>query len=187
MTKQGPVTKLKEELRAKEAEVAEIKSLMLRKAAELDNARKRWQREREELWTQAQAEILIEMCEVWDNFERALQENQGNEKNFEAFRKGVELIFIQFNDMLAKHGLKQYSCLGEGFDPGKAEAVGYLETKEVEHGKVVEELKKGFMLADRVLRPAQVIVARQQHKFKEKEAGEEPEDQAGEAEKIKED
>jgi molecular chaperone GrpE len=142
---------------------------MLREAAEFDNARKRWQREREELWGQAQAEVLIEMCEVWDNFERALQTNQGNEKSFEAFRKGVELIFAQFADALAKHDLNQYSCLGEEFDPGKAEAVGYLETKDVEHGRVVEELKKGFMLADRVLRPAQVIVARQIKELEEKE------------------
>jgi molecular chaperone GrpE len=172
MVKKGPVSKLKDELRMKEAEFAEIQSLMLRKAAEFDNARKRWQREQEELRIQARAQVLGDLVEIWDNFERALAVDvEDNEKTLESYRKGVELIFSQFSDALAKYGLKRYSCLGEEFDPGKAEAVGYLETKEVEHGKVVEELKKGFLLTDRVLRPAQVIVARQV-----KEAKEETED-----------
>lgn len=167
MVKKGPVSKLKEELRAKEAEVAQMRSLALRTAAELDNARKRWQREREELRIQAQAEVLGALVEIWDNFERALAvDAEDNEKTLESYRKGVELIFSQFRDALAKYGLIQYSCLGTEFDPVRAEAVGYVEAQETQPGQVVEEPKKGFMLADQVLRPAQVIVAREVKKEK---------------------
>lgn len=170
MTKRGPVTKLKEQLSHKEAEVAEIKSLMLHKAAEFDNARKRWQREREELRPLIKAEVLRDLCEVWDNFERALRvETDEVEKTFEAYRKGVELIFAQFSRALAEHGFKQYSCLGEEFDPVRAEAVGYVERPGIEYGQIVEELKKGFMLSGRVLRPAQVIVAREVKELDSKE------------------
>jgi molecular chaperone GrpE len=162
MTKKGPITKLKEELQAKEAEVAEIKTLTLRKAAEYDNARKRWQREREEVRIQAQIEILIDLVDIWDNFERALSvEMAGEQKEFDAYRKGVELIFSQFTDKVSQYGLSQYSCAGEIFDPAKAEVIGYYETDEYEHGKIIDEVKKGFMLGEKVIRPAQVIVAKE--------------------------
>lgn len=168
------MTKLKEELRAKEAEVAEIKSLMLRKAAEFDNARKRWEREQEELGIRARAEVLHDLVEIWDNFERALEikADNNNEKTFQAYRRGVELIFSQFRQRLAKYGLMQYSCLGCEFDPAKAEALGYVESSEARPGQIVEELKKGFMLADQVLRPAQVIVAKEVKELKEKKESE---------------
>jgi len=180
MVKQGPVSKLKEELRRKEAEVAEFRSLALRAAAELDNARKRWERERAEFRLQAQAEVLRDLCEVWDNFERALALEAGDGgQTLAAYRRGVELIFNQFRETLAKHGLKQYSCVGDGFDPLKAEAVGHQETTQVEPGKVVEELKKGFMLGERVIRPAQVIVAKEVKKQKSQEEASEPEKQGG--------
>lgn len=161
MTTKGPVAKLKEELAQTKAELAEVRSLALRTAADFDNARKRWQRDSQEFELQVAAGILKNFCEVWDNFERALKINDTGDANFESYRKGVELIFTQFRDMLSKQGVKQYSMLGSEFDPKRAEAVGHLETNEVEHGKVIEELKKGFMLGERVLRPAQVIVARQ--------------------------
>lgn len=175
MVKKGPVSKLKDELRAKDAEVADMRSLALRTAAEFDNARKRWQREREELRIQAQAEVLGALVEIWDNFERALAvDAEDNEKTLESYRKGVELIFSQFSDALAKYGLMQYSCLGSEFDPTKAEALGYMETSEAKPGQVVEEPKKGFMLGDYLLRPAQVIVAREvKEEKKEAEASEE--------------
>lgn len=200
MTKKGPVSKLKSELEAKEAELAEIKALMLRKAAEYDNSRKRWQREREELKPAVTAEILADFCDVWDNFERALHAHEVNGDGFEAYRKGVELIFNQFTEKLSKFGLKQYSCLGEDFDPSRAEAIGHVDSKGVRHGTVVEELKRGFMLGERVLRPAQVIVARQEKVKKDgpgvssehnEESGESEEsdysDGSGDFEHIKED
>jgi len=163
MIKEGPVSKLKEELRDKEKELAEIKSLMLRKAAEFDNARKRWEREREIIAQEASAQVLKELLEVWDNFERALEiKTDGNSDNtLEAYRKGVELIFTHFTDALAKQGLKQYSCMGEMFNPALAEALGHYETTDAEPGVVIEEVRKGFLLGDRVLRPARVIVAKE--------------------------
>jgi len=162
MIKKGPVSKLTEELEKKEAEVAEIKRLMLRKAAEYDNVRKRWEKEREVLRKRIAAEIVADMLDVWDNFERAL----GVEINqsVDAYKKGVDMIFSQFQVALEKHELKQYSCLGEEFNPARAEAAGFFKTSEAEPGTVIEELKKGFMLGETVLRPAQVIVAKEINK-----------------------
>ncbi len=162
MVKIGPVTKLKQQLLETQEELEQTKSLLLRKAAEFDNARKRWQRDSVYLRFSAQAEVLIGMCEMWDNFERALEiTHDGKEEAFESYRKGVELIYSQFTDTLLNYGLKQYSCLGQEFDPARAEAVGHRDSDEAAHGKVIEELKKGFLLGEQVLRPAQVIVARQ--------------------------
>lgn len=169
MTTKGPLTKLKEELAQAKTELAEMRSLALRTAADFDNARKRWQRDSQELEFHVAAGILRHLCDVWDNFERALKINDNTESNFESYRKGVELIFTQFRDTLTKQGVKQYSMLGEEFDPARAEAVGHVESGEMEHGKVVEELKRGFMLGERVLRPAQVIVARQVKDVKKEE------------------
>ncbi|MBN2378299.1 nucleotide exchange factor GrpE [candidate division WOR-3 bacterium] len=177
MVKKGPVTKIKEELLAKEAELDEIKTLMLRKAAEFDNARKRWERERNVLVRQASAEVLRDMVEVWDNFERALETAVEDKNTFESYKRGVELIFSQFQDALVRHGLNQYSCLGKEFNPALAEALGHFETDQAEPGKVVDELKKGFMLGDGVLRPAQVIVAKEIKKNQSQ--GDNPENEGG--------
>ncbi len=166
MVKRGPVTKLKEELSKKEAELAEIRSLMLRKAAEFENARKRWQKEKEAYIPNIKAEILKDFCDVWDNFERAMKTELGeNQQTFDSYRKGIELIFSQFSDVLISHGLKQFSCLGEIYDPSRAEVLGFVEDSQVEHGQVIEEIKKGFMIDNKVLRPAQVIVVKKVKKL----------------------
>ena len=116
---------------------------------------------------QAQAEALRDLCEVWDNFERALEvKTNDNEKTFDAYRKGVELIFSEFRSALSRRGVHPYSLLGEDFDPSKAEAAGHVETSQARPGQVIEELKKGFMFGDRILRPAQVIVAREAEESK---------------------
>jgi molecular chaperone GrpE len=163
MLNKGPVTKLKDELRVKEKELAEMRSLALRTAAEFDNARKRWTRESEEIRNYASSRLIKDFIEIWDNFERALSSgNHGeNEVTFESYRRGVELIFDQFKKTLMSHGLESYSMLGEDFDPARAEAIGYVESPDARPGEVIEELKKGFTLAKRVLRPAQVMVARE--------------------------
>lgn len=172
MLNKGPVTKLKEELRAKEEELAEMRSLALRTAAEFDNARKRWIREADEIRNHASSKLIQDFIEIWDNFERALSpgNHADSEVTYESYRRGVELIFDQFKNTLTRHGLESYSVLGEDFDPSKAEAIGYVETPDARPGEVVEELKKGFTLAKRVLRPAQVMVAREVKKSQESES-----------------
>lgn len=169
MLNKGPVTKLKDELRDKEKELAEMRTLALRTAAEFDNARKRWAREAEEIRNYASSKLIQDFIEIWDNFERALSPgNHGeSEVTFDSYRRGVELIFDQFKKTLTHHGLESYSMLGEDFDPARAEAIGYVETPDARPGEVVEELKKGFILARRVLRPAQVMVAREVKKSQE--------------------
>lgn len=172
MAEKGPVTKLKEELQTAQAELEETKSILLRKAAEFDNARKRWQKDRQELCKLAQAEVLADFCEVWDNFERALAASaDGPETSLESYRRGLELIFSQFRSTLEKWGMSQFSIQGSEFDPSRAEAVGHVENSDAEPGQVVEELKKGYMLGDKVLRPAQVIVAAQAREGKESKSG----------------
>ncbi|MBD3285994.1 nucleotide exchange factor GrpE [candidate division WOR-3 bacterium] len=175
MVKKGPVSKLAEELKEKEAEVQELKGLMLRKAAEFDNARKRWEKERESVKRYVTAVVVEDLLEVWDNFERALEvEYDGT---VESFKKGIEIIFSQFRQALARHEVERYSCLGEDFDPARAEALGYSETSDESPGKVVKELKKGFMLGQTVLRPAQVIVSKESKRDESQEVN--PEQQGG--------
>lgn len=166
MLSKGPVTKLKEELRAKETEIAELRSLALRTAADFDNARKRWNREVEEIRSYASSIIMKDMIDVWDNFERALSHETAHNspEELESYRRGVELIFEQLKKILMQHGLVAFSMLGQTFDPSRAEALGFIEREGSKPGEVVEEVKKGFMLADRVLRPAQVIVIKEKLK-----------------------
>jgi molecular chaperone GrpE len=135
----------------------DFKDRWLRKSAEFDNYRKRIERERREQGDQAVVEILQELLLVVDDFDRALTVG-GDEGG--AYRKGVELIHGKLHELLRKQGVTPMDVLGADFDPNVHMAVMHEESPDHREGEVIGELQKGYMLHDRLLRPAMVKVAK---------------------------
>jgi molecular chaperone GrpE len=130
----------------------------MRKAAEFDNYRRRVERERREQADQAVVGLLEELLLVVDDFDRALTVDAGEEGA--AYRKGVELIHAKLQDLLRKQGVRPFDSLGADFDPNLHQAVVHEVSPERREGEVTGELRKGYMIGDRLLRPAMVKVAK---------------------------
>ena len=127
----------------------------LRLAAEYDNYRKRSQKEKDNLYTEIRSETVEKFLPVYDNLERALaQETQDA-----AFKKGVEMTMVQFNQTIEKLGITEIEALGQKFDPNVHNAVMHVEDESFGENEVVEVFQKGFKLNDKVIRFAMVKVA----------------------------
>ena len=131
---------------------------LLRKTAEFDNFRKRVERERRELSEWAAADVLADLLAVMDDFERALATPAPEEA--ERYRAGVELIHRALADLVRKRGVTAIDTVGADFDPHLHQAVSYEEVPGARDGEVVQELRKGYKLGERLLRPAMVKVAK---------------------------
>jgi molecular chaperone GrpE len=140
------------------AERDDIYDRLLRKSAEFDNYRKRIERERREQADLAVADLLQQLLLVVDDFDLALNVETGDESS--AYRKGVELIHAKLHDVLRKQGVKPIDALGADFDPNIHQAVLHETSPEHREGEVIGELRRGYMLGDRLLRPAMVKVAK---------------------------
>ena len=136
----------------------DFKDRWLRKSAEFDNYRKRIERERREQADQSVVDLLQDLLLVVDDFDRALTMEGGDEGG--AYRKGVELIHGKLHDLLRKQGVTAIDVLGADFDPNVHMAVMHEESPAHREGEVIGELQKGYMLHDRLLRPAMVKVAK---------------------------
>ena len=134
-----------------------LQDRLLRTAAEFDNYRKRVERERRDLADFMKADILAEILPIVDNFERALQ---APSSDIDSLRKGVELIHKQMHDFLRKRGVTPIEALGADFDPNFHQAVIHETSPSHREGEVIEELQRGYMLGDKLLRPAMVKVAK---------------------------
>jgi len=130
----------------------------LRKTAEFDNYRKRVERERREQGDQAVNNLLEQLLLVVDDFDRALTVDAS--EGGAAYRKGIELIHAKLNDLLRKYGVRPIDAVGADFDPNLHQAVVHEESSEHRDGEVIAELQKGYMIGDRLLRPAMVKVAK---------------------------
>jgi molecular chaperone GrpE len=133
-----------------------VQDRLLRTAAEFDNYRKRMDRERRDLADYTSADVVTELLPIIDNLERALQAAADDDP----LRKGVELIHKQMLDMLRKRGVKPIETLGADFDPNFHQAVIHEESADHREGEVMQELQRGYLLGDRLLRPAMVKVAK---------------------------
>ena len=138
-------------------DLAGVQDRLLRTAAEFDNYRKRIDRERRDLSEYAASDVLAELLPIIDNLERALI-TPGAEDD--PFRKGVELIHKQMLDLLRKRGVRPIEATGTMFDPKYPNAVIHEESSEHPDGEVIQELQRGYMLGERLLRPAMVKVAK---------------------------
>jgi molecular chaperone GrpE len=145
-------------LAAVQQEKDALQDRLLRTVAEFDNFRKRIERERRELAEFAASDVVMELLPIVDNFERALQAPPT--AGAESFRKGVELIHRQMLDLLRKRGVTPIDTVGADFDPRFHQAVIHEASETHREGEVVEELQRGYMLGDRLLRPAMVKVAK---------------------------
>lgn len=155
---------LKERLRKKEAEAKhlkkeldEVKESYLRKLADMENLRKRFEREKGEFQQYALSGLLLELLGVSDNFERALQ-SAPPDADGKTFREGVELILRMFQNLLAKNGVRPIVLEGRAFDPNFHHAMTVEESEAVAEPEVEEELQKGYMHHERLLRPTLVKV-----------------------------
>ena len=149
----GPAGDLTAVLQEKQA----LQDRLLRTAAEFDNYRKRIDRERRELSEYAAADVLTDLLPIVDDLERALQA-QGGDAN--SYRQGVELIHKQMLELLRKRGVKPIDTTGATFDPNFHQAVIHEASPDHREGDVMQELRRGYMLGERLLRPAMVKVAK---------------------------
>ncbi len=155
---------VKEKLKKKDAEIKSLKKELddlkdahLRRLADMENLRKRFEREKAEFQQYALSGLLSELLDVGDNFERALQSAPA-ETDGKTFREGVELILRMFQSLLARHGVRAIELKDKAFDPNFQHAMSVAESDEVREPIVSEELQKGYMLHDRLLRPTLVRV-----------------------------
>jgi len=145
-------------LQARAREAAEARERYLRTLADFDNYKKRMARDREDWRGQAQSEVVREVLPILDNFDRALAVEPGPGADA-GFRAGIELIHRDFLKALERVGVRPFSAVGERFDPQRHEAVGRVERADVPDQTVITEVLRGYLFQDRVLRPAQVVVA----------------------------
>ena len=153
------IEKLRQDLAAKELEAKKNYDLYLRQVAELENFKKRVAREKEEAIRYGNEALVKDLLPILDNLERAVEQAElgGNGKPLLA---GIEMVLKGFLEVLEKHGVTQISAKGEPFNPQKHEAFAQVESTDHEPNTVVEELHKGYFIADRLLRPSLVSVAK---------------------------
>jgi molecular chaperone GrpE len=131
---------------------------LLRKTAEFDNYRKRIERERRAHAEQAVTDLLRDLLLVVDDFDRALHIDA--DEGAASYKKGVELMNTKLHDLLRKQGVRPIKAIGEDFDPNLHQAVTHEDSPGHREGEVIEELRRGYTIGDRLLRPAMVKVAK---------------------------
>lgn len=160
---------LEERLAALQEECRQLDDRWKRALAEAENARRRFAREREEFELLAARRYLLPFLEVADGLEHALRTAaveeavatpQSAPERFSAFVRGVELIRDKLKEALAREGVAPIECVGRPFDPELHEAVMQVDNQQLDSQTVVEEFQRGYMMKDRLLRPAKVSVAK---------------------------
>lgn len=155
---------LSAEVEKLEAQVADLTDRLLRAHADIENLRKRGEREKQETARYAISKFARDTVEVVDNFGRALQAVPANAADenpqLKALLEGVSMTEREFLNVLERHGVKRVSPKGEAFDPRLHQAVMERQEPQVANGTVVEVFQAGYMIEDRCLRPAMVVVAR---------------------------
>lgn len=149
---------LEEQLEAARAESARNLDSLLRAQAELSNARKRFEKQRAQTYTNANAELAAKLLPVVDDFERALGSVPQNVSE-DGWFSGIELVYRKLVSILDGMGVQPIEAVGRPFDPNFHEALGVEETDAFESGVVTREMQRGYQLGDRVVRPALVYVA----------------------------
>ena len=132
---------------------------VLRATADLENFKKRAQKEKDELQRFGNEKLLRDLLPVVDNFDRALQHSSGG-GDFASLEKGVIMVRKLFEDALGKHGVKAFESKGKPFDPNVHEAMQHVETDDLPPNYVASELLRGFTLTDRLVRPSLVMVSK---------------------------
>jgi len=159
-----PLTKMTKAQLIKKIETVQEASdknldLYIRSQAEIDNLKKRYQKERQGLVKFANESLIKQLLPVVDNLEKAITHSQ-DEDSIEAIREGVDLTLKGLTDILQKAGVETVEAAGEQFDPNFHEAVSEMADDGVEPGTVIKDLQKGYILNQRLIRPSMVIVSK---------------------------
>lgn len=152
---EDPAAALEAKVKALEEAAAADKDKYLRLLAEYDNFRKRSLKERLDASADATAKAALEVISVIDNFERAM----AAECSDEGYKKGVEMIYGQFTEVIKKLGVEEIEALGKEFDPNLHNAVSQVEDENFGENTVSQVYQKGYKLGDKVIRCAMVVVA----------------------------
>ncbi|WP_353894340.1 nucleotide exchange factor GrpE [Proteinivorax hydrogeniformans] len=152
---QAEIQSLKNDLKREEEKNEQILGQLARLQADFDNFRKRTTKEKSDIIKSANSDLILKLLPVLDNFELALQNQQED-----GFRKGVEMILRQLVDTLEKEGLQEIDALNKPFDPTLHEAVMQEDNDTVEENTVIEVMRKGYLLNDKLLRPSMVKVSK---------------------------
>ena len=151
--------KLKQELERERRLASEYKEHLQRLAADFENYRKRVEKEREDFVKFSKEDLVYELLSILDNFEMALHHVK-NTTEPKKIIEGIELVGRQFHNILKKEGLQVIETKGKKFDPHIHEAIMHEETDKHPEGLIIEELRKGYTLSDKIIRPAQVKIAK---------------------------
>ncbi|HEV2207147.1 MAG TPA: nucleotide exchange factor GrpE [Verrucomicrobiae bacterium] len=150
-----------EELKQRAAKADEHWERLLRTTADLDNYKKRATREKQEAVKFANENLLQKLVPVLDTFDMALAATNNSQTDaVQALQKGVRMVYQQLKTALQDAGIEEIDATGKPFDPNLHEAVSQQETTAIPEGQVMQQLRKGYKLRERLLRPATVVVAK---------------------------
>lgn len=166
---------LSKDLAAEREKNRDLFDKYIRLQAEFENFKKRMEREKCEFYKFSQERLIKDILPVLDHLELAIK-SVNESRDLDSFTEGVRLIHKQLNDILAKEGLTYVCSLGEKFDPFRHEAVMHIESCHHKPDVVMEELKKGYFLNDRLIRPTMVKVAKKPQGKKVKDISDENND-----------
>jgi molecular chaperone GrpE len=150
-----------EDLKARAAKADDHWQLALRTAADLDNYKKRAAREREDAIKFANESLIKRLVPVLDSFDAAMAAtNQAQGGSVQSLQTGMNMILQQLRSALAESGLEEVDANGKAFDPNFHEAISQQESADIPEGQVLQQLRKGYKLRDRLIRPSSVVVAK---------------------------
>ena len=148
-------------LKAEAAKAREHWEALLRTTADFDNFRKRTARERQDALKYANESLLQKLIPVMDNFDMAIAAaGEAKDSAATSMRTGINMILSQLKNALIEAGLEEIDATGKAFDPNLHEAVSHQETTAAPEGRILQQLRKGYKLRDRLIRPATVVVAK---------------------------
>jgi len=147
-------------LKAEAEKAKEYWDKLLRLQADFENNRKRQEKEKQEFFRFANEGIILELLNILDDLERTVELAQGKHQDISAFLKGVEMILAHLYEMLKEYGLRPIEAEGKLFDPHFHEALMQVEDKDLPEHTIVEELQKGYLLNDKVIRTSKVKVSK---------------------------
>ena len=145
----------KSEIQTKQQEIDELTDRYKRILAEFENHKKRSQKEREGLYNSILSDIVEVVLPILDNLENALKVETSDEN----YKKGVELVLKQFQDVLKSKGVEEIKALGETFDPELHEAVSSVQDASKGEKEIVQEYRKGYKIGSKIVRHSMVVVA----------------------------
>jgi molecular chaperone GrpE len=148
------------ELKQKAVQATELYERLLRTTADFDNFKKRAARERDETRRAASEAMLGRLLPVLDNFDMAMAATNQPNASVETLKVGVGMIHGQLRQLFTDQGVEEINAVGQPFDPALHDAVSQQETADVPEGQVVQQVRKGYKMRERLLRPAGVVVAR---------------------------